>query len=337
MKRIVWVDYAKSLAIFGVALLHTCCDDRLDLMINSFIMPVFFIISGRLFSYTRNPDFGRFAWKRFRQLVVPYFWIGALSYVVWLVVLRHYGPDAEDQIAWYYPLVGQIAGIPRMLPHNVPLWSLLTFYVIEMLYYPLGRLRGGNLIAIGIGIVAMIAIFFLMEDRAGYVPFVICPSLVGLLYYGLGRLWRRYPAVDRIVMHPAAIVVLLIAFILSATSNGQTFYYICRYGDSPLLYLVASLSGSVLVVYASQLLGRLGDCRLIRFISVNTLLICGFHLLAYAFIKGVLLFGFGIEPALLTAGIARGLLLALSGVALTLPLCLIVDRWLPFLVDKRGA
>lgn len=59
-KRIVWIDYAKSIAIWLVVLLHTHCDAECSQIINSFVMPTFFILSGILFSSERYVSYGQF-------------------------------------------------------------------------------------------------------------------------------------------------------------------------------------------------------------------------------------------------------------------------------------
>lgn len=80
IKRIEWVDYAKVGAIFAVVMLHTYFSGSFTMYMNAFVMPFFFFISGFLFSYANNPDYGKFVKKRFRQLVIPYLWINILAY-----------------------------------------------------------------------------------------------------------------------------------------------------------------------------------------------------------------------------------------------------------------
>ena len=57
MKRIAWIDYGKSLAIFLVVLLHVNCNHEVVKVINGFIMPLFFLMSGYLFRIDRTPSY----------------------------------------------------------------------------------------------------------------------------------------------------------------------------------------------------------------------------------------------------------------------------------------
>lgn len=140
VKRIGWVDYSKAIGIYLMILFHTHCTDGTSSFLSTFRMPLFFFISGFLFTYKTNQTFQSFLYKRFRQLVVPYIWINILSYFLWFTILRHYGNNPDDDIAWYEPLQGIIMGIPVQLVHNIPLWSLLCFFVVEIIYYVVYKL-----------------------------------------------------------------------------------------------------------------------------------------------------------------------------------------------------
>lgn len=107
-----WIDYAKTISIFFVVLLHTYCVAELTAALNSFVMQAFFFFSGFLFLRERNPDYRRFVDKRFRQLIVPYLWINAVAYAAWLFVLRHFGSDADAEIGWHEPLTAIAIGLP---------------------------------------------------------------------------------------------------------------------------------------------------------------------------------------------------------------------------------
>ena len=61
IKRIGWVDYAKVGAILGVVMLHTYFSAAFTMYFKAFVIPLFFFISGFLFSYDNNPDYSKFA------------------------------------------------------------------------------------------------------------------------------------------------------------------------------------------------------------------------------------------------------------------------------------
>lgn len=337
--RIVWIDYAKTAAIFLVVLLHTHCTPWISKSINLMIMPCFFILSGYLFSYSNNDDPRRFAIKRFRQLVVPYLWINIVAWAAWATVLRHYGDNTSDSLAWHLPLLGAFCGVPPLLAHDIPLWSLLSFFVTEMLFYPLrhGKHKMPYFLII---ICSWGVAWFLSEylgSRMAWLPMTLGPSLCALGFYALGNWWRSREELTRGRHSRLTLPVMLCAIIIAIAAwvyNTEVEFYICVYGHFPL-FVLGSIAGSIILIFMAQCVAHLcGEKRFVRLVSVGTLLICGFHLLIFALIKGVMLFGFGIQPNQLTEGVLRGVIFAIAAFVLTLPIIIIIRRYFRFLVDK---
>lgn len=78
-KRILWIDYAKSICIYLVLLGHAHASQPVTDFIYTFHMPLFFFLSGCLFSFEKHPNFKEFAIKRFKGLMVPYLWINLIT------------------------------------------------------------------------------------------------------------------------------------------------------------------------------------------------------------------------------------------------------------------
>lgn len=62
-KRILWIDYAKSICIYLVLLGHAHASQPVTDFIYTFHMPLFFFLSGCLFSFEKHPNFKEFAIK----------------------------------------------------------------------------------------------------------------------------------------------------------------------------------------------------------------------------------------------------------------------------------
>lgn len=337
MKRIVWIDYAKSMAIFLVVLLHVHCTYEVSKIINAMIMPMFFMLSGYLFSYDRNPSQLRFVRKRLRQLLVPYLWINIVAWMAWVIILRHFGEDAASEIEWHTPLRGIFIGVAPMLVHDIPLWSLLSFFVVEMVFYPLGRKIPW---ACAIGLIALalsLGLYVFFPERISSLPLVIGPSLAGLVFYTLGYLWHRAESVwqiNTVVFGWPATVIYILIFAVAFDANGYVDFYLCHFGDY-FLFFISSLTGSLAVISLMRGLASLiGNSRLVCFISDGTLIICGFHLLVFAAIKGIALFIFGLQPEQITKGLLPGSVFAITAFAATLPIVWFVRRFMLVLVDK---
>lgn len=331
--RIKWVDYAKTFAILGVMLLHLDPDPVIKGFLKTYSLPLFFFISGYLFSFERNPEYKSFVAKRFRQLVVPYFWMNVIAYICWYFVARHYGSDPRDAVEWYMPLIGIATGIPPLLSHDIPLWSLLCFFMAEIIYYPLQKYLKNPLLVSIVAMVTILLSYIIFPDQIQFIPLAISPTICALIFYSLGYFCRQNTLdIQQIVKIKYFIVALSIS-ILSMMNNTPVNFFICQYGNF-LWFILGALAGIYMIVAISYYCSQAGLPKFVTFISKSTLVICGFHLLAYAAIKGIFLFLFHIQPQILTQNIWTDLLMMLGALAITLPTAWIIRRYFRFLVDK---
>ena len=331
--RIKWVDHAKAVAIFLVVLLHVHCHPTLSTYINGFIMPAFFLLSGYLFSYGNNPNFKDFAKKRFRQLAIPYYWIGVISYLFWLVALRHFGNDADTATSWSGELFANLLAIPGNMSCNIPLWALMSFFMVEIIYYPLGKLLSDKWIVLLFLTISFVLYRMGLPEKM--LPFALGPSLCGVAFYAIGRMLREKEThVAGIRNHFLTPLATLLIFIFSVHYNQSISFYSCDYGNFSL-FVLSSLSGSCLLFSLCSLISeRLKRDRLIRFIAQGSLLICGFHILIFSVIKGFAWFCFGLNPDILTDGVLRGLIFATTAFILTFPIIYVIQKYFRFLINK---
>ena len=82
-KRILWIDFAKFIGMLLVILGHRGKIRLLNMFIFSFHVPVFFVLSGMTFSFSKNlPDLGKKTLKRFLRLIIPYL----ISLIVFTII-----------------------------------------------------------------------------------------------------------------------------------------------------------------------------------------------------------------------------------------------------------
>lgn len=336
-QHIGWIDYAKAFAIYCVVLLHTHCVESLTVALKGFVMPLFFFISGFLFLRARNPELGPFFRKRCHQLLVPYLWINAVAYILWLLVLRHYGTDTADSIEWHRPLLGIALGIPRFLVHDIPLWSILCFFVVEMIYYALphkGKWNDLIIAAIAYLTGSIISIYAGQEGIA--LPLTLAPSATALAFYALGHFVRSRSDEWRLLFKPSPAILLfgLVLLFAGVSLNSPTAFFLGSIGN-PVPYLIGAIGGIIMSVQLAVWLDKIfHDGKLVRLISRGTLIICGFHLIAFAFMKGVMLLGFGVAPETLTDSFWKGIIFSIFATSLCLPLIMLIERRFKFLVGK---
>lgn len=168
MQRIAWIDIAKGMAIFLMVCGHTSIPLCASNWIWSFHMPLFFIVSGMLFSPDRYPSAMAFVRKRCMSLLVP--WI---SFTIITVLC-----SPSDSV--------RLLSEGRNLH---ALWFLPVLFVVEIMGYYLAMITiswGKLLLAI-----VMASVGFVMEKYGIRLPFNLEASLYATLFYTIGFVCKR--------------------------------------------------------------------------------------------------------------------------------------------------
>ena len=326
-KRLDFIDWAKAFGIFCVVYAHTPLDERLQNFIYVFHMPLFFFISGYLFSYKRNGTYMPFVKKRALQLMVPYIFINLITYLFWLFVARHVGAEDDSAIAAWLPLAAAAIGNAQDMVHNVPLWFLMCLFLVETLYYPLFKKRTAKCricLTIAIGIIA--ATNYLLNPIL--LPFCLGTVMSGMVFYAAGH----EAALKNV--HFNSITIALIALVVAmyvSIANGRINMHKNYYGNMALFF-AGGFAGTYAVIASSRACAKLTATatlmrRFIGFISDNTLYVCGFHLMCFAFVKGILVYCFHVDLHQFDSTIVNNLLFSIAAMLVCLTAIKILRKW----------
>lgn len=187
--RTEWIDLAKGMAIFLMVCGHTSIPKSLSNWIWSFHMPLFFIVSGLLFSPDRYHSFIAFVKKRCRTLLLPY--------VVFTVVAICYSPVKSLRL---------LSGCNNLFA----LWFLPVLFMTELIGYYIVQIRfwGGKLILA----ILLATVGFLMDVYGINLPFHIEVSLYATLFYVVGYIGR-----ERIIIADSKWLVIALLLGLNVT------------------------------------------------------------------------------------------------------------------------
>lgn len=330
MKRIEWIDYGKVFAIYLVILAHTNLYEPLEAGIYTFHMPFFFFLSGFLFSFERNPSYKQFVKKRFKQLIIPYIWINIIAYVFWFFIASRVGADADIPVAWYSPIINALLANGKGMVHDVPLWFFVCLFVIENLFFIFKKIRVGWSILL----IVIILGFLNYTFNSIYLPFSINTALVGIVFYTFGFIYNSKNIYERTTSWIWFIVSFL-SIILITYYNGKIAMHINYYGNY-WLFILGGIAGIIMLCNLCVCIERIvGNNKWISYIASNTLLICGFHLLIFSFIKGIMVYVLHIPITVLDKTIGANILFSFISLLLCLPLIYVVNRYFPFIIGKK--
>lgn len=249
-KRLDYIDLAKGLGMLTIMWghIHTGVSTQL---VYAFHIPLFFFLSGLVFSRQRYANFGVFLKKRWKGLIFPYIVFSLLTWAVWAAY--SYVTHTSVESYWTPLLQTFIAqGSEGYLVHNVPLWFVMCLFSVEVIYYFTSKLKTfwNILLSLTLGAVgAWMSVTDVYDFSV--LPWSFDVALMALPFYAIGSLTNQYIGHERITgaveRHRGIAVLLMIvsaAFLyVGGTSNGQVSMGHAYLGKDLLVFYPVALCG----------------------------------------------------------------------------------------------
>ncbi|EDM38238.1 hypothetical protein PBAL39_01447 [Pedobacter sp. BAL39] len=338
-KRILWIDYAKFIAIFFVIFAHQTLSKSWFNFISGFDLPLFFFLSGYLFSFKKYENYKAFLKARVRQLLIPYLILNLVTYVLWLIFFKDFDPYYYTKEPLYKQFIGIFYGngIQGYLIHSIASWFIICLFVLENMYFLAFRKAVGwkkVVILFGFFILAILDHKFIHFR----LPWSINVAIVAILFYAAGNMLKVH--IDRFVQ--LSIPLLLAVFI----SSFAVLYYATHgnYVDmdqhvyySLKLFYIGAFSGIICAISFCRIIELLiGPVSLVLYIAKNTLVIIAFHIMLMSLITHVFAFWMGFSIEVVHGNNLWSFLTAVVTLFLCIPLIYVTDRYFPVMVGKPG-
>ena len=312
-KRLFFLDAARGFGILLVILGHIReTDDMLSVLIYSFHIPLFFIISGILLKYNRTADrpVRQILLSRLRGLIIPYIFFEFVFTVIY-GILNHFDFGGQN-----------ILGGLFLNPLNVPLWFLPTLFLSELLIILLLKTEKSGRLMTATAIFLYLIPFFIRNTGGPLLSAVMrCCSSVGFI--ALGYLVLPCSLILRDdSLHPVIFVILLGLDGVLALINGKTGIYKLTFGN-PFLFTICAAAGSFLVL---SVLKRI-RIRMFEWIGKNTIVFLGLHIITLRIVQLI--------PDLDTDTLVGSLAALILICVLLIPAALFINRFLPFVAGKK--
>ncbi len=250
-----YIDVARGICMICIVLGHLG-NPFINRFVFTFHLPVFFIITGYFF----NPEvsFKNLAVKRFRGLIIPYFFACAcilVSYFSINTFILH--SNLTDVILSMKRIVISVfwgAGDSWEKPFQIPgigaIWFLwATFWACLIFYYllkipPVKR----ALIICGLFIFARWSV-----NHIGFAPLSIQPALSALLFIYVGYLWRCYePEIRKTPVSVKALTAVLASLLwIQFICEFKSFWLVHSDYGRGFTDVISSFAASFLVLAIS--------------------------------------------------------------------------------------
>lgn len=341
-ERKAWLDYVRFFSIFLVIVFHT--PPRLPLFDDAVILnlrvPVFFCISGFLYSASRFRGFGHYVAHRSRQILIPYTTFFIVFYALWLVVGRRMAGAEEQAISIYRPLLEFVMGDPQVV--LAPFWYIACLFTMQMLYYWIERLvprRWIFAVCVLIAVLVYFSPWYLKFDAFGQTYRVmrfwnLGNAMLFLPFYALGNCCKGW--LDRLEFKTPSRTTLLVLLAAASMALMVVVAPLEAY-DGTLYRLVRIVAGMMVIpaymCIAKVIVNRFGHQRVIEFVVVSGTVYLG---LQNYFIKiGQMVLEKFTHAGIMDEQIWLKFVLALVVMVAIYPFAWLIDRYIPWFLGKR--
>lgn len=272
MERNHYLDIYKGIGIFLVLIGHTY-SGTMNGPLYSFHMPMFFFISGFLFSPDKYPTLGTMIKRKFRTLIKPHLFFYLFSYLYFILVEKHTGTAIQLTTEWWRPLIGALLGTNAFnaMGHNAPLWFIPCLFSVEVLFYIFKR-RKHPIIYILLGTVFS---FCYSYFKLPALPMMFNVALAVLPFFVIGFYLKNInldiSTIQKIAWGGTLVIssALLYIFFRNHVNCAKGIY------GNYILFYYQGIALTIPLLYLSY---QIGKNSIIEYIGINSLVIFALHL-----------------------------------------------------------
>lgn len=324
----------KALGITMVLAGHTLgINSSVDQYIYSFHMPLFFFISGLLFSPTHSREsLGQLVKYNTRRLVVPYLSFSAITYIPWFLFTRHLGADAQLNIDPWKPIIGTFygIGINGWLQHNAMLWFFPCLFVLHITWKVLKYLEPKKQVIAVIMLAAVgISITKVLTFR---LPWNIEIAFIAIPFFSIGQL---ISANRDLIPRPTKLVAFgVICFGMIQLGcielNGRTDMNFLSIGN-PIFFYLGALSG---ISALGCLVTFIPPIKFVTLVADSAIVAFPLHRTLYSVFSGVAMLlvdnlqDFKLSPL-------SSITYTIGALVVSILLMPIIRQWFPSLIGGR--
>jgi len=275
MARIRWIDIAKGIGILLVVAGHSsvinACGGFVGRWINSFHMPLFFVMSGLLFDVGKAADALAYFLRKLKGLMWPYFGLSLVCAL--LSVVLYFGNDPG------MGFLAQIKGAAILQSRISPFWFLPVLLATELAYRCMAvRLKTR-------WIVATCCFFAVLGSMAPvslpYCPILLRAFLNAVPFYCVGHMARRFAnnePLGLVWLSAGGIMLAAHALIVWIFYNGRFDYSCGEFGNVGYFYFPVALLAITGLSVLCKAIDKVGlPAEVLSYIGKNSIVLLAIH------------------------------------------------------------
>ena len=283
--RLAWPDWIRGAAMIGVISVHVSGvsgfpDNPLLLWLNSFVMAVFFFVSGSLMRNSRECSAAEYARRKAAAILWPYLTFSACAVLFDIAVLKLQGGNiTRDLIRLWLRCVFTLVG-------RGTLWFLPVFYFACVLAWIVRnrRIPAVLLFLAGLAVMAFmneifgatVAVLTGGGDGIGSDIYLVAIRSLAAAAVILEGFWTG-PLLDRLTLSKYGTPAALLSFAVSLLI--PVFYRMdfrtARFGRYPVFLFVSAAAAYIFLRWCAEKLSRLS---VLTYFGKNSLILMATHL-----------------------------------------------------------
>ena len=334
-----WIDLMKAIGIFAIVFGHTITKGSVSHYFSSFHVPLFFFLSGFVFT-TKGKKYPSFLLKKAKTLLIPYVVFSLVGIAVY-AVLGEFVKDALSESRTVGGLKDQLWEFCLgYCDTNAPVWFLPCIFVSCNLAYPiskgLDRIESPRTKALLLTLIGCLSILWNVLNAYIFdlyqLPYKFETVLTLLFFFFFGYALREFGIMERLsslrnaAKLPLTAALLILGGVLAMFNDKVTC--LGAYSGNMFLFYPSAICT---IVGLALLCSWIKRCPLLEYIGQHTIAIMVMHKFPVILFQVVI-------PVTSTL-IARNSFLVGTGVTLIcIALCLVaellIDRICPILLGK---
>lgn len=324
-KRIEYIDQIKGMAIILVVLGHTySTGNGIIVWLNSFHMPLFFIITGYLIRYKEciNGKIKFTLKNKMKSLIVPYFVFGCCLSLFYSILAKISDDSFWSTLVGYLKILFSLKGIG-------PFWFLPCIFIAESLFCIL--LIKKNRIQTYIITIILFTLGMMIHGRFNdNIGLVLIRSLIAMGFIMFG--YWLYKMIYNIDINWLIIIGINLLNIFISKYNGKVDLVSLVFNNI-YMYILCSIIGSVGIILLFKKLNY-KKLKVLNYFGMNSIIILCTHSLVIQIVRllDYKIFG-NILPRF---NIFEGIVFTMIILVITVPIIHMVNNKVSFLIGKKG-
>ena len=301
--RIHWIDIARGIGVIFIIYAHMLGSHDYRYLFYSFHIPLFFFLSGVVYSHKKYVNFFTFLKRSAKGLLIPYFIFAFICFCLWVIGLKTDNLFSPEIIKQFLSIFYANSNNGLMIFNNI-LWFLPTLFVTRILFAFIARLSVKTKVLVFVLILFSVFGYLFSIFAANIkLPFGAETAFSAIAFYGAGFLWNQSEKAKRLLSkYKYFLFVLLLiigAFISTIDFNtyGQQIDMRLSHLNNYYSFYIAAFSGIFAWISFSVILNK---NSLLEKIGRNSLILFAWHPIVFTY------FGVILNP-ILSSGLIKNI------------------------------